>query len=300
MSGGRPDSRRRDRPVPTSPRIGRYHPAVTPLVLVVAGLIAIGRRRDHAALVRAALSGSGACWRRPGGSPSRRPRRHRPRRSPAIRAGRGPDRRRRTNSRTPTTGRWSSAGRGWRPSNGGRWTAFEDSREAVPFEIREGLDSIGVDVGRAGRRARRRPTRVGRRRGRPGRPGTGDDGGRDAGPGARSSRSRRSSTRSSSASLCPGELDGDGPRLTAGLGRPLVLTTLEPAEAMRILAGGSTRPRLVAACFLVRGGAPRGGLAWAGLGAFVAAVVPVALAASPSPATRRRSSQQRRRSGPCR
>ncbi len=42
--------------------------------------------------------------------------------------------------------------------------------------------------------------------------------------------------------------NGEGPRLTAGLGRPLILTTLELPEAMRVLAGGrTTRPRIAAA-----------------------------------------------------
>ena len=38
--------------------------------------------------------------------------------------------------------------------------------------------------------------------------------------------------------------------MTAGLGRPLILTTLEPAEAMRILAAGGPRRPLVAALAL--------------------------------------------------
>ena len=47
--------------------------------------------------------------------------------------------------------------------------------------------------------------------------------------------------------------DEAGPAMTAGFGRPLILTTLEPAEAMRILAGGTGRPRLVAVLFAVGG-----------------------------------------------
>ena len=39
-------------------------------------------------------------------------------------------------------------------------------------------------------------------------------------------------------------------RLTAGLGRPLILTTLERDEAMRVLAGGARRAPLVAALAL--------------------------------------------------
>jgi len=43
------------------------------------------------------------------------------------------------------------------------------------------------------------------------------------------------------------------PRLSAGLGRPLVLTTLEPDEAMRLLTAGSARRPVVAAGLLVAG-----------------------------------------------
>lgn len=45
----------------------------------------------------------------------------------------------------------------------------------------------------------------------------------------------------------PGLDETGTPRLSAGLGRPLVLTTLEPEEAMRILAEGDRRRPLVAA-----------------------------------------------------
>jgi hypothetical protein len=42
--------------------------------------------------------------------------------------------------------------------------------------------------------------------------------------------------------------------LAAGLGRPLVLTTLEPSEAMRILTEGDRRRPLAAAICLASGG----------------------------------------------
>ena len=49
-------------------------------------------------------------------------------------------------------------------------------------------------------------------------------------------------------------LDGAGsPRLSAGLGRPLILTTLEPDEAMRVLAEGERRRPLIAAVCLAGG-----------------------------------------------
>jgi hypothetical protein len=43
------------------------------------------------------------------------------------------------------------------------------------------------------------------------------------------------------------------PRLSAGLGRPLILTPLEPSAAMRVLAAGG-RGRVVAAAFLLGSG----------------------------------------------
>ena len=167
--------------------------------------------------------------------------------------------------------------------DGRRWAAFEDSRENVPFEIREGLDSIGVDasaldvglvvvpresVGVAGDLAERAP------------PGLAPD------TPVRARIEQVSSVEHAIVLGVPvvGKRADDLPRLTAGMGRPLILTTLEPDEAMRILAGGSGRPRLVAACFIVGSALLAVGLAWAGLGAIMTAVVPVALAASPSPA----------------
>jgi hypothetical protein len=168
--------------------------------------------------------------------------------------------------------------------DGSRWTVFEDSRESVPFEIREGLDSIGVDapaldaglvvvpresVGVAGDLTGRAPATM-----------------RSETP-VRACIEQVSSVEHAVVLgvAVAGDNGSDATRLTAGLGRPLILTTLEPAEAMRILAGGSARPRIVAACFLIATALLAAGVAWAGLGAIMSAVVPVTLAASPSPAS---------------
>ena len=51
----------------------------------------------------------------------------------------------------------------------------------------------------------------------------------------------------------PGLDPSGAPRLSAGLGRPLVMTTLEPAEAMRILVEGERRRPLIAATCLAGG-----------------------------------------------
>ena len=51
----------------------------------------------------------------------------------------------RTSSRTTRIGRSSSAGRGSRCAATGAGSTFEDGRERVPFEVREGLEAIAVD-----------------------------------------------------------------------------------------------------------------------------------------------------------
>jgi hypothetical protein len=167
----------------------------------------------------------------------------------------------------------------------GRWVTFEDSRETVPFEIRDGgltivIDGDAIDtglvvvpresVGAAADLVDRAPsgmlpeTRV------------------------RATVEQLSSVDHATALGVPtaGKAPGDPPHLTTGLGRPLILTNLAPDEAMRVLAQGSTRPRIAAACFVAGGVLVVAGLAWAGLGAiaatFVGDAVPIALGASPS------------------
>lgn len=133
---------------------------------------------------------------------------------------------------------------------GGRWVSFEDSRERVPFEVRDGLDSIAVNdddldeglivvpresVGTAADVPDRAPT------------GT---------PSATPIRLRIEQVSSVEHAIVVGvpTLDATGtPWLAAGLGRPLVLTTLEPSEAMRILTEGDRRRPLAAALCLAAG-----------------------------------------------
>lgn len=74
--------------------------------------------------------------------------------------------------------------------------------------------------------------------------------------------------------------DGAGPIITSGLGRPLVLTTLDPGEAMRVLAEDAPRRPLAAAIAFVAGGVTTTiGIAWA----ILAAITGTVAAASPSP-----------------
>lgn len=116
----------------------------------------------------------------------------------------------------------------------GGWSVVEDGLETIPFEVREGLTGIAIDgaalsdglvvVRRESRgHARDLPDRV---------PG-------DAAPDApiRVTIEQLSSVDHVSALGVPA-LDADGnPRLGPGRGRPLIVTNLEPAEAMRILVG---------------------------------------------------------------
>jgi hypothetical protein len=195
------------------------------------------------------------------------------------------------------------AGRGWR--------AFEDQRDAVPFTINEGLDAIAIDPDALGeglvvvpRESSGRAADLGDRapagldpetpvRARIeqissvehaiaiGYPVAIDPGGTPGGPGG-----------------TPGEPGGAGPgpevRLTAARGRPLILTVLEPDEAMRILAGGDAGRTRLAAALLGTGAVLLAAAAvWALVGAVLPAVidgvpslgglVPVALAASTEP-----------------
>jgi hypothetical protein len=172
---------------------------------------------------------------------------------------------------------------------GSGWRAFDDSREAVAFEIHEGLDEIGVDAdalsdglvvvsryseGVASDLADRAPADL------------------PAEAPVRAVIDQVSAVDHAVVVGVPGLAAADGrPAMTAGLGRPLILTTLETDEAMRILAGGASRPRLVAVCIGVGAALIVAGLAWAVIAAAGSALavvghilVPVALAATPTPA----------------
>ena len=134
--------------------------------------------------------------------------------------------------------------------DGKRWRSLDDQREAVPFQINEGLDSIAVNdadldaglivlpresVGTAADVPERVP------------PGTAP---------TTPVRLRVQHVSSVEHAIVLGvpSLDDQGvPRLGAGLGRPLILTTLQSDEAMRILAADHARRPLVAAIALAVG-----------------------------------------------
>ncbi len=158
--------------------------------------------------------------------------------------------------------------------NAGRWTDFDVSVESVPFEINEGLDHIHVDmtdldaglivvpretVGVVGDLGDRAPERLA-----PDLP-------------ARVVVEQVSSVEHAVVVGVP-KLGPDGQaRLAAGPGKPLILSTLEQPEAMRILAGGSTaRPRIATALLVLAAALIVTGLV-------MLALPGSALAASPDP-----------------
>jgi hypothetical protein len=126
-----------------------------------------------------------------------------------------------------------------------RWQTIEDHLEAVPFEVREGLTGIAIDqaalgdglvvlpresTGTAGEVPDQMP------------PGTKPD------TPARLRIDQISSVEHAVVLGMPART-ADGVQLTSGLRRPLVLTTLEVPEAMRILGGGRSRPLAVIGLF---------------------------------------------------
>ncbi len=134
---------------------------------------------------------------------------------------------------------------------GRAWKDFDVVVESVPFEINEGLDHIGVDAaslgdglvvipreteGLVGDLGERAPEAID-----------------DLLP-ARVVVEHISSVEHATILGVPTRSPGGATSLTAGMGRPLVLTTLEQPEAMRVLAGGDVKlPRLAAALLIAAG-----------------------------------------------
>jgi hypothetical protein len=176
-----------------------------------------------------------------------------------------------------TTLRWRPAG-----SRGG-WTTFEAATQAVPFVVREGLDEIAVagdevadglvvvprvSRGQVGDLAERAPAGVA--------------------PDADAvlAIEQVSSVEHATVIGVPRPAPGGGAVIGAGLGRPLILTTLEGDEALRLLTGGATGRSRVALASLAGGAVLiAAALAWWLLDQVIGAAA-VTLAASPDPTQR--------------
>lgn len=134
--------------------------------------------------------------------------------------------------------------------NGSDWTDLDDHRERVPFELREGLDSIAVDdevldeglvvvVRESEGTAADAPDRV--------------PVGTDPTTPVRLRIEQVSSVEHAIAVGVPG-LDASGnARISAGMGRPLILATMDRPDAMRILADGIRLQPILMAATLIGG-----------------------------------------------
>jgi hypothetical protein len=139
--------------------------------------------------------------------------------------------------------------------DGSSWRLLDERREVVPFRVREGsyeieVDEASLDVGLVTLAREASGTAAEAAAALPGSPlGTV--------PGSVPVRLRveQLSSVEHAAVLGVPVIDHEGrPRLTAGLGRPLIVSTLERDEAMRVLAGGG-RGRPIAAAVALAGGA---------------------------------------------
>jgi hypothetical protein len=148
---------------------------------------------------------------------------------------------------------------------GSRWQTVDQNLEVVPFTVAGGLASIAVDGEALGDGLVVVPRESEGTAGEiPGRV----PGGTDPSTPARLRVDLLSSVDHALVLGVPTMDPARGPILRPGLGRPLILTTLEPAEAMRVLAADHRTATRSAAILLAGGlGAVLVGAAWAVVGA---------------------------------
>src|SRR5688500_4873065 len=184
----------------------------------------------------------------------------------------------------------------WRRAGGrGPWTTFESATQAVPFVVREGLDEIGVEGGELAeglivvpRTSHGRVSDLGERAPE----------GVAADAAATLAVEQVSSVEHATVIGVPRRAADGRVVIGAGLGRPLILTTLERDEARRVLTGGATgRSRLAVAC-LAAGAILIGAAAIWWLVDSLFGGASVGLAASPGPSLRPGSDTRTSGGGP--
>lgn len=172
----------------------------------------------------------------------------------------------------------------WRATSRGGWTPFDTRLEVAPFVVREGLDEIAVDAESLGDGLVVVPRQsVGQARDVEAMAAAGIDPDAEA----RLRIELVSSVDHATVLGVPARAADGSVVMRPGLGRPLVVSTLESDEAMRVLAGGAIgRSRAAIAC-LVAGLALIGlAAAWWLLDALVGGGAAATLAASPDPTMR--------------
>jgi hypothetical protein len=185
----------------------------------------------------------------------------------------------------------------WRPAGSeAAWTPFDSHLEVVPFVIREGLDDIAVDAGQIADGLVTVPREsVGEARDLAQMTAAGID------PAAQARlRVEHVSTIDHATVLgVPARAAGGVISIGPGMGRPLILSTLEGDEAMRALSGGATnRSRLAIACLIAGGLLIAAALLWWVVDALVGGGVAMAMAASPDPTLRPGSDTRTSGGGP--
>jgi hypothetical protein len=184
----------------------------------------------------------------------------------------------------------------WRPTSGGRWRPFDARLEVVPFVVREGLDELAVDASDIAEGLLTVPReRVGH---------AGDleamtAAGIDPAAEARMEIGYVSTVDHAAVLGLPQRAADGGVVIGPGLGRPLIVSILEDAEAMRVLTGGATgRSRLAVAALLTAGICFAGALVWWLVEALVGGGAAAAFAASPDPTLRPGSDTRTSGGGP--
>lgn len=144
---------------------------------------------------------------------------------------------------------------------GARWETYDEQLEQVPFELHEGVDTIVVDGAALGDGLVVLPREA---------EGTADEvpdqvpAGTTPSTRVRMRIEQLSAVEHATVLGVPSIRDAT-PRMTAGRGRPLIVTTLEIPEAMRVLGGGPGSVRPLAAVICLAGGLIllSAGLGWA-------------------------------------
>ena len=138
----------------------------------------------------------------------------------------------------------------WRPAGtDGRWRQMDSNLEVVPFSVREGLDEIAVDGSALAEGLVVVPRE---RHGVAADLGGGAPGDVPPDAAVRMVVEHASTVEHGAVIGVPKRAPGGGVVIGPGMGRPLILTTLEDDEAMRVLTGGATgRARLALACMVI-------------------------------------------------
>lgn len=173
----------------------------------------------------------------------------------------------------------------WQTAAGdGPWTRFDTRLEVVPFVIREGLDEIAVDAGTIADGLVTVPRES---VGLAGELDAMTAAGIDTNARARMRVEYVSSVDRATVLGVPARAPGGGVVIGPGMGRPLILSTLEGDEAMRALSGGATgRSRLAFACIAIGIALVAVALLWWVADALIGGGAATALAASPDPTLR--------------